>query len=456
MIEVINKESSVTPLPFSKKKKKKKTQTVTKTQSKSQSPEASTALPQKRKKHMSKTTSLVQAIVTPPSEKVPTKDSDKTQPGTRKSKPLLESKLTDPQDSKGNKQPADMGLPAINPDDDSKDELKDDSGDDVFEVGEEMDEDIQQAYKEETQSLEPSKEQSTKILTKELVSQEHQSPSPHKEQALDSKSSSHSETFRPFDNYMTITKRQLEKHEEADASYADLKDVVAEFDVEADKNRNNYDTVINSVMADSVLKALMLKMAKTNTATSGNITGLTELLRSAKFLELIKEPECNQRLLRAAEGYIQNSTRLTEIANSLKAIKFPRLQARITTIENTQVTMQADISSIKGMVMEMFQTFKGLSSSTSSEPEVENVEKEPEVANEEVHVQESQVSELILITIVRPLTKPAPELEIIRYSSRLQLTYTILEVQIPQPKPHHTSLKPDIWKGIARDTDESP
>ncbi|GKC23839.1 hypothetical protein Tco_1025989 [Tanacetum coccineum] len=49
MIEVVNQESLVTPLPFSEKKKKKKTQTMTKPTPKSQGPKASGALPQKRK-----------------------------------------------------------------------------------------------------------------------------------------------------------------------------------------------------------------------------------------------------------------------------------------------------------------------------------------------------------------------------------------------------------------------
>ncbi|GJX02973.1 hypothetical protein Tco_0188889 [Tanacetum coccineum] len=51
----------------------------------------------------------------------------------------------------------------------------------VFEAGEEMDEDIQQPDKEETQSPEPSKEPSTEIPTKDPVSTEHQSPSPNKD-----------------------------------------------------------------------------------------------------------------------------------------------------------------------------------------------------------------------------------------------------------------------------------
>ncbi|GKD64606.1 hypothetical protein Tco_1306714 [Tanacetum coccineum] len=72
MIDVINLESLVTPLPCSEKKKKKKSQTVIQPTPKSQGPEASRALSQKRKKSKTQTTSLVQTIITPPKEKVPT------------------------------------------------------------------------------------------------------------------------------------------------------------------------------------------------------------------------------------------------------------------------------------------------------------------------------------------------------------------------------------------------
>ncbi|GJV63420.1 hypothetical protein Tco_1474248 [Tanacetum coccineum] len=44
---------------------------------------------------------------------------------------------------------------------DSKDELKDDTNEEIYEAGEEMDEHIQQTVAEETQSPEPSKEQPT-------------------------------------------------------------------------------------------------------------------------------------------------------------------------------------------------------------------------------------------------------------------------------------------------------
>ncbi|GKE97243.1 hypothetical protein Tco_1582098, partial [Tanacetum coccineum] len=59
MIDVINHENSVSPLPVSEKTRKKKSQTVTKPNPKSQGHEASEAPSQKGKKSKTKKTSLV-------------------------------------------------------------------------------------------------------------------------------------------------------------------------------------------------------------------------------------------------------------------------------------------------------------------------------------------------------------------------------------------------------------
>nr|GEV04304.1 retrovirus-related Pol polyprotein from transposon TNT 1-94 [Tanacetum cinerariifolium] len=102
---------------------------------------------------------------------------------------------------------------------DSEGELKGDSDDDVFETGEEMDEYIQEPNNKETQT-----HHSTKNHIEEPISIDHQSPSPHRDDpepsnakksddhadASNSESSSCSKIFKPFDNYMPITKRQLE------------------------------------------------------------------------------------------------------------------------------------------------------------------------------------------------------------------------------------------------------
>ncbi|GJS57198.1 reverse transcriptase domain-containing protein [Tanacetum coccineum] len=180
----------------------------------------------------------------------------------------------------------------------SEDEFKEVSEDDVFEAGEKMDEDIQQTDEEETQSPEPFNEFSTKIPTEEPA-----------------------------------------KHEEAVESYADLRAVIKEYvDGNAD-HQAQINAAMNKTMDHTnnvnTARATMQSMAKTNTLTSSNITNLTELLRNAKLPE--EESEFNQRILRSAKGYIQNSSRLTEIASNLKAINFPSFQAKITAVENTQL-----------------------------------------------------------------------------------------------------------------------
>nr|GEX38047.1 hypothetical protein [Tanacetum cinerariifolium] len=104
---------------------------------------------------------------------------------------------------------------------DSKDELKDESDNEVLEAREEMDEDIQEPSNKETQS-----HHSTDNPTEEPILIEHQSPSPNRDNlkpshakksvvASDSKSSLCFVTFKPFDNYMPITERQYKAAQEA-------------------------------------------------------------------------------------------------------------------------------------------------------------------------------------------------------------------------------------------------
>ncbi|GJS95878.1 hypothetical protein Tco_0802846 [Tanacetum coccineum] len=255
----------------------------------------------------------------------------------------------------------------------------------------------------------------------EAVSQEHQSPTPHKEKpksshardidASDYESSLCSKTFKPYDNYIPITERKLvrnlqhisevlyaqvvednwEKHEEAVVSYADLKASIKEYYEENVDHMDQTDKIVQETMTNLDKIKEIKKIAESNNTTSRTITSLTKLLRNAQLPEVItklndiwstitilsiqcaskseslkEEPEFNQRLYRAAEGYIQNSSRLTEIANSLKVINLLSFHQRITTIKNTQVTMQADISLIKRMMTEMLQAFKGMYSSTPS------------------------------------------------------------------------------------------
>ncbi|GJS15500.1 hypothetical protein Tco_0409972 [Tanacetum coccineum] len=187
---------------------------------------------------------------------------------------------------------------------DSKDELKDDSENEVFKAREEMDEDIQ----------EPNN-----VETHHAHSTEHQSPLPNKDKpessktkktnTSDSKSLSCSETLKPFDNYMPITKRQLVKHKEVAASYADLRVAVEGYYEENVYYRAQTKTVLQNTMnlidrinkyrvderarllkslnivseileADSTLKATMQDMAETHNKTSSNLNELFSLIKN--------------------------------------------------------------------------------------------------------------------------------------------------------------------------------
>ncbi|GJX52483.1 hypothetical protein Tco_0280852 [Tanacetum coccineum] len=102
--------------------------------------------------------------------------------------------------------------------------------------------------------------------------------------------------------------------------------------------------------------------------------------------------------------------------------------------------MQACISSIKKMVTEMFQAFKGLSSAAPLEPEVETIKKKPEHEHED--------TKPISITIVRPTTNPTLEVELIRSSLGSQPTDLVIDITPPekQPKIQYTTQKPDRGK----------
>ncbi|GKC87621.1 hypothetical protein Tco_1148270 [Tanacetum coccineum] len=156
------------------------------------------------------------------------------------------------------------------------------------------------------------------------------------------------------------------------------------------------------------MKASMQKMAETNTTTSGSISDLTELLRNANLPAIITQLDAFQTSLNTLSSYLQD---------------------RIIVVENTQVSMQVDISSIKGMV-------------TFLPPP-------------------PQDTKPILVTIVRPTTKPTLEVKLI--GSLSQPTSPVIDITPPeqsiheeQPKIQYTIPKPNRGKGIARDINESP
>nr|GEV47421.1 hypothetical protein [Tanacetum cinerariifolium] len=200
---------------------------------------------------------------------------------------------------------------------------------------------------------------------------------------------------------LTVTRPTKEKHKEAAASYADLIVAIEGFTIEADKNRNNYD--VNNVMSivEQINEARVTKKS----------TLFKALNKVSKTLEA--DSVLKASIQKMAET---NTTTSRNIIEFIKLIKNAKLLEIITQLNE-------------------FQTSLNTLSSQS-----------PEVANKEEHVQEPQVFEPIPITIVRPLTKPAPELEIIETSSRLQLTDTIVEVKIPQPESPQSIPNPNRGK----------
>nr|GEY68455.1 hypothetical protein [Tanacetum cinerariifolium]GEZ01711.1 hypothetical protein [Tanacetum cinerariifolium] len=346
--------------------------------------------------------------------------------GTCKSQPLLEGKTSDPKNSRGKDQSADKGLhstvsnegigkttplseglradkylerlkPLVDTESQTPPVISlsganagyqvDQTQSTRFEAGDEMDEDIHQADEEETQSPKPSKESSTEVLTEKPTSQEHQSPTPHKEQpgsshardtdASNLESSSCSETFMPYDNFVPVTER--EKHKEAAASYADLKWSLKDF-IHASFNKyENNDTALRNfqpppTMFKTIHNTSMRRILK-------NLKGVHDAVKEDPALNkkvhdaVKKDPTLNKKVHDSAKAYTKNPfdlTKLPSLAKSSTSIAWS-LGHRMTNIEFTQAAIQSDNSSlkqdtfeIKSMMSEIFNAFKGQSSSASS------------------------------------------------------------------------------------------
>ncbi|GJW44583.1 hypothetical protein Tco_0073382 [Tanacetum coccineum] len=426
MIAMNNQKDSMSPLPFSGKKKKVKSHTVTPTLPKSQGHEASGALSKKRQNPKSKKTPIETQVTLPTG----------LMEGSKQSYLVSSSNILDPQDLERNIQLA--GLPSTASDEGTVKTMS-------LPERPRRDKDLE-GFKPPA-DMEPLTNHVTDLsgtgpkyqLYYSLMMKWFKKVMKMMCWRLESDfNSSCPVVLKKYDNILPLTERQLvkclqklsraiydrisadywDKHEEAAASYADLKAYVEEYYDENVDHKDQTAKLVKETMktldnickasiderakllkalnrvsetlkADSALKKEMKKIDQSYNTTFGNLLGLTEIINNAKLLKLLtklegfqstlntlstqcasiskslkEDPEFNQRLLQAAEGYIQNSSRLTEISNSLQTINFPSLHQRISNIENTQVTMQSDISSIKGIVTKMLQVFKGMSSST--------------------------------------------------------------------------------------------
>nr|GEU39538.1 retrovirus-related Pol polyprotein from transposon TNT 1-94 [Tanacetum cinerariifolium] len=221
--------------------------------------------------------------------------------GTHKSKPLLEGKPTNLKNSEGNKQPDNMGLPSIVPDEgisktkpllegenikdkDSErfkpltnmesstlpvtDKLLEESDDDMFEAGEEMDKDIQEHETEETH---------THQSTKEPHLQKHQSPPHPKEQPESSRA------------------------KQTNAS---------------DSESSLYFEKISSHMTT------ICQLLKGNWRILENLKEVRDAIKEDHAL--------NKKVIKAVEAYTKNSTTLTKLITLVKNFNFPGLKTNVT------------------------------------------------------------------------------------------------------------------------------
>ncbi|GKE45144.1 hypothetical protein Tco_1472428 [Tanacetum coccineum] len=113
-----------------------------------------------------------------------------------------------------------------------------------------------------------------------------------------------------------------------------------------------------------------------------------------------------------------------------------------SSVPTTTLALTEGLATIRGRILlilplkNLILTLRGEKADMETEVGVEKEQpKEPEVEN--IMQEPVRASRRVSITIVRPMTRLAPELEMISSSLRAQLTDTILEVPIPQPTGPH-------------------
>ncbi|GJW59970.1 hypothetical protein Tco_0109305 [Tanacetum coccineum] len=172
------------------------------------------------------------------------------------------------------------------------------------------------------------------------------------------------ETFNLYDDYMPITKRQLEKHEEVAASYADLKWSLKDFIHTSFTKYENNDTALRNFQ-----QPLNLFKADHNTTLRGILANLKEVQDAVKEDFALNKKSLIESL--KADMDAQN-THLATWAKSSTNLAWS-VGLRLTKIEHTQVMIQTDLlslkkdtSKIKNMMSEFFYAFKGQTPPLSS------------------------------------------------------------------------------------------
>ncbi|GJZ14545.1 hypothetical protein Tco_0550222 [Tanacetum coccineum] len=485
MLNVVRHQASVSPTPLLEKVgKKKKSQTMTKPKPKSQGPEASGVPPKLtkgKKKTKPKKTSLIQTTLKLTHEKEPSEATDTSQS-------VSSGHVPSPQDTKGNIQPAVTGphnsppknengksklLPkaqntdpqdseVADPDhnkgktsseveldtqppiqsfkdfkflmEDFKVDLKELSDEEVYEVGDEMEDAFPLNTEPESSKL--VKEKAKKSKESELSL----NPS-------NSESSSASLSFKPYDNYMPITGRFLartlqgfskvlyaqvaednwEKHEEAI-----LHQDKAQHVEEINKILTNLKEVQDVGKDDPAMNSK--EVVNTYKQISTNLVNLTELIKEANILGLRNSLEAIQNIVNAL------AARHETLANSYRYLAW-NVSPRLTKIKLNQESIKSDLASlkddtsdIKTMMVEIFYAFKGqpFSASSCSVPQptfaITNVNKI--VGGSSAHI--ASISLFVLSPKPSPERKDEEEKETPYHTEGVQEDMTIIPT-IPYP-----------------------
>nr|GEV71404.1 retrovirus-related Pol polyprotein from transposon TNT 1-94 [Tanacetum cinerariifolium] len=267
MVDVINHENAVSPLHVSKKKGKKKSQTVTQPKPKSHGLEDFRALLQVKKNSKTKKTSLVQTSIKHLRGKCQwrnlIKPSHCLNPLNLRCQYMNKTKAILQPDTKT------MLLTTVAENQallgDSKDELKDDSENEVFEAGEEMDEDIQ----------EPDN-----VVTHHAHSTKHQSPLPNKEDVA-----SYADLRVAVEGYYEENFNHRAQTHIVVQNTMNLIDRINKHRVdERAKLLKSLNIVSEILEANSTLKAIMQDMAETYNKTSSNLNGFFSLIKNFDLL----------------------------------------------------------------------------------------------------------------------------------------------------------------------------
>ncbi|GJW95693.1 hypothetical protein Tco_0175365 [Tanacetum coccineum] len=237
------------------------------------------------------------------------------------------------------------------------------SEDDVFEAGDELDEDIHHTDEEETQSTSPNNEQ------------------PKLSHAQDTESDFDSSCLEFLKKYDNTYRRSVGKHKETAALYADLKSEIEGFHDAAYKVHRGTEA------AFSTYKRLFVKFRAKYGEDVDKILGSLKVIQ-----DVVKEdPALNKKVIEATEAYTKNSTTpLSSVPTTTLVIT--EVPSTVEGKNVTQIATEEPPSHIEGENVGM----------ETQETEVAKAGKEQEF---------ERPTRAVLILTLRPLIRIHPEMD---------------------------------------------